>query len=70
MHQVKDRESFIFFLKALSKDFYENHDDWENRTIADYLESISAWIKDNDEEFENIDYKMMAEVFYSGKIYE
>ena len=37
-----------------------------------FLESerISAWIKDSDENFETIDFKKMAEIFYVGKIYE
>ena len=52
LEQVNDRESFGTFLKCLSKDFDENHDEWENWTIAEYLESISAWIKDSGEELE------------------
>jgi hypothetical protein len=70
LEQVNDRDSFVIFLNCLSKDFDENHDEWENWTIAEYLESISAWIKDNDEDLDNIDFKKMAEVFYVGKIYE
>ena len=64
------REETPDFLEILAKDYDENHDEWENWTISDYLESISAWIKDSDENFETIDFKKMAEIFYIGKIYE
>ena len=70
LEQVNDRESFGTFLKCLSKDFDENHDEWENWTIAEYLESISAWIKDSGEELEDIDFRKLAEIFFVGKIYE
>ena len=62
--------SFLIFLESLAKDYDENHDEWVNWTISDYLERISAWIKDSDENFETIDFKKMAEIFYVGKIYE
>ena len=44
IEQVKDRETFLVFLKRLAGDFTENHEAWENRTIDTYLESISAWM--------------------------
>lgn len=68
--RVNDKESFLVFLKCLAKDFDENHDEWENQTIEAYLESILAWLKDSGEEMEYIDFKKMAKLFYSGKIYE
>ncbi len=68
--QVNDRNSFLVFLRSLAKDFAENPDEWENRTITDYLESISAWVEDSVEEPEQVDFKKMAKLFYVGKIYE
>ena len=68
--QVNDRNSFLVFLRSLAKDFAENPDEWENRTITDYLESISAWVEDSGEEPEQVDFKKMANLFYVGKIYE
>ena len=71
MEQVKDRETFLVFLKRLAGDFTENHEAWENRTIDTYLESISAWMEDTDEnENTPLDYHRLAEIFYVGKIYE
>ena len=68
--QVNDRDSFLAFLKNLAADFSDNPDEWENRTIKDYLESISSWVEDSGEESEHIDFKKMAKLFYVGKIYE
>ena len=70
LEQVKDRDSFLIFLESLAKDYDENHDEWVNWTITDYLERITAWIKDSDENFETIDFKKIADIFYVGKIYE
>ena len=71
LEQVKDKESFLFFLKRLSEDFAENPDEWQNGTIESYLECIAAWLKsDDDKELAHTDYKEMAKLFYAGKIYE
>ena len=32
---VKDRKSFIEFLDLLKKDFVENNESWENKSIPD-----------------------------------
>jgi hypothetical protein len=67
---VNDKNSFLVFLRSLAKDYAEHPDEWENRTITDYLESISAWVEDIGEEPEHADFKKMAKLFYVGKIYE
>ena len=68
MNKVNDKESFVDFLKSLSKDFNEDKDHWENITGDQYLESISAYLKDSEDK--NLDYKELANIFYVGKIYE
>lgn len=73
LERVTDRDSFVKFLKALSQDSVENPEEWENRTISEYLESISAWIEDThtgEGGIKHLEFKEMAEVFYVGKIYE
>ena len=72
---VKDTDSFAKFLNALARDYKDNPDEWENLSIGDYLESIAAWIKDSadpngNDEFEQLDFKELAKMFYAGKIYE
>ncbi|MBR6255976.1 MAG: hypothetical protein IKR23_01245 [Lachnospiraceae bacterium] len=72
---VTDLDSFAKFLNALARDYEDNPDEWENLSIGDYLESIAAWIKDwtdlhGNDEFEQLDLKELAKIFYAGKIYE
>ena len=75
IENVKDTDSFACFLNALAQDYKDNHDEWENWSIEDYLKSIAAWINDCEDphgnsEFEQLDFKELAKIFYVGKIYE
>ena len=72
---VTDTDSFALFLSNLAQDYKDNHNEWQNWSVDDYLKSISAWIKDwaelhGNEEFELLDFKELAKIFYVGKIYE
>lgn len=76
IENVKDKKSFIQFLKFLAQDFEDNDIEWENLTVPAFLKSIAAWVDDysicqfNDIDWENIDFKALARIFYMGKIYE
>lgn len=75
IENVNNREAFIAFLENLADDYKENNEEWVNDSISDYLESIAAWIKDwgdshGNDEFEQLDFKELAKIFYVGKIYE
>ena len=71
LEQVKNKRSFLLFLRSLARDSETNPDEWENRTIAAYLESIAAWMESDDKGvISNTDLKEMATAFYVGKIYE
>ena len=68
---VSDADSFALFLDALAQDNKDNHDEWQNMSIEDYLRSIAAWIRDHgNDEFEQLDFRELAKIFYVGKIYE
>jgi hypothetical protein len=62
------KESFIRFLNALAADFEADHDAWQNRTVPDYLNAVTAWL--NDSETPDTDWKFAAKMLYCGKIYE
>ena len=75
IENVTDIDSFVRFLNALAQDYKYNHDDWQIQSIDDYLMSIASWIEDwenshGNDEFEHIDFKELAKIFYTGKIYE
>jgi len=73
---VHDMKSLVQFMNALRRDFTSNKDEWENRSIDAYLESIAAWIEDYskvdnpDVDLKNPDWRSIAAIFYMGKIYE
>lgn len=74
--QISTPEDFASYLDALSIDFTDHKEVWESWTIADYLESISAWVRDfsqcpnNDIDWDKVDFKTIARIFYMGKVYE
>ena len=76
IEQINNKREFIEFLNQLSKDYQTNYDLWENGTIDTFIEQIASWIEDystcpmNDIDWTEIDYKILAKIFYMGKIYE
>lgn len=76
IEKIGDREGFVHFLNLLSKDFTANPQEWENKTIPEFLEQMASWVEDystspqNTIEWERIDFKVLAQIIYMGKIYE
>ena len=77
--KVKDRESFIVFLEFLREDFLNNKERWENKTLDDFLEAMSAWIEDMQGYYDNTNQKIhadvaswqtFADIFKAARIYE
>lgn len=70
---ASSKTDFIEILTLLKKDFIENKEMWENRTVDEYLDAIISWIEDysgQDVNFEHPDWKTISALFYMGKIYE
>lgn len=76
IERIEDKADFIHFLCLLSKDFEKNLKEWQNQTIPEFLEQMASWVEDystcpaNDIDWERIDYKVLAQIIYMGKIYE
>ena len=76
INRISSKEDFIKYIRSLVADYTNNKDEWENITIPDYLEQIASCIEDysvtpqNDIEWEKIDYRILAQLLYMGKIYE
>ncbi len=59
-------------------DYLHNYNEWENKTIPDFLESLGAWINDMDGYYENnklekpidINWQFFIEALYAAKYYE
>lgn len=76
IEKIGNKADFIHFLYFLSKDFKKNPQEWENQTIPEFLEQMASWLEDystcpaNEIEWEKIDFKVLAQIIYMGKIYE
>lgn len=76
IEQIENKADFIHFLNLLSKDFEKHPNEWENKTIPTFLEQMASWIEDysacpaNDIKWDMLDFKVLAQIIYTGKIYE
>ena len=77
--KVTDRQTFIKFLNLLHKDFLDNPESWENKTLPDFLEALSAYTNDIQGYYDNAkhnktadkpDWATFADIFSGAKIYE
>ena len=74
---LRSKEDFIVFMKVLQNRL-KNDDDWENKSLSDYLEAIQRWVEDMDGYYanmnkaipENCDWKVMAEILHAASMYE
>jgi len=77
--KVTDRQTFIKFLDLLRKDFLDNPESWENKTLPDFLEALSAYTEDIQSYYDNMklnvssnnsDWSTFADVFKGAILYE
>jgi len=77
--KVTDRQTFIKFLNILHKDFLDNPECWENRTLPEFLEALSAYAEDIQGYYDNMKininadkagWQTFADIFKGAKIYE
>lgn len=73
------KQEFILFTENLRTDFLQNKEQWENKTIEDYLEAISRYAEDIDGYYKNtnqdidlkeIDWKVFSDILKGSSIYE
>jgi hypothetical protein len=77
--EVTDRHTFIKFLNLLLKDFLDNPESWENKTLPDFLEALSAYTEDIQGYYDNMklnvnadkpEWSTFADIFKGATIYE
>ncbi len=74
--KIESKVDFIHFLNLLSKDFEKNPNEWANKTIPEFLEQMAGWVEDystspiNDIKWDTIQFQVLAQILYMGKIYE
>ena len=73
------KKEFIQFIDNLKTDFIENKEQWENKTIKDYLEAVSRYTEDIDGYYKNtnqeidlekVDWQIFADILKGSSIYE
>lgn len=76
VQKTTDKESFLNFLSVLKSDYANQKDEWENWSIDAYLDAVHAWVSAfqgselDDFNWKNPDWRLIAAIFYMGKIYE
>lgn len=76
--KVSDRFSLAKFIRALAEDCRRNEESWQNLTIYDFLESLSAWLPVADRYYENLgkvlpdepSWLFFVEMILAAKVYE
>ena len=75
---VSSRDDFVKFVDALRQDLSIHPADWQNATLSDFLEALSAWVQDMDGYYLNNqlpiptspEWKNLAEMMLAAKYYE
>lgn len=77
--EVTDRQTFVKFIELLREDFLQNSESWENKTLPDFLESLSSYAEDIQGYYNNTnqninadkpDWKTFSDIFKGARIYE
>ena len=77
--KVSDRQTFFEFLELLRNDLLENPKRWENKSLPDFLEALSAYTNDIQGYYDNMklninadkpDWSTFADIFRGASIYE
>mgnify|MGYP007039313514 FL=1 len=74
IEEISSKKAFLAFLDELNSSFLKNSEEWENRTIDEFLNAMQSWIEDysssefNDIDWGKVDYSLLARILYMGKI--
>jgi hypothetical protein len=75
---IDTREELIAFLSLLRQDLTQHGEQWENSTLASYLEALQAVLTDWNGRFANRgdivpeapSWRLMAEILLAASVYE
>ncbi len=76
---VKDRQTFIKFLDLLHQDLLQQPQNWENKTLPDFLEALARYTEDIQGYYDNTNanvdaekaaWSTFADIFKGAKVYE
>ena len=69
---------FISFVELLLSDLKMGSNNWENKTLEQYIEAIASWTKDMDGYYQNnnlpipqnVNWKVFASILIAATMYE
>jgi hypothetical protein len=73
------KQQFIEFIEHLRTDFIQNKEQWENKTIENYLEAMFRYTRDIDGYYKNtnqnidlekVDWKIFSDILKGSSVYE
>jgi hypothetical protein len=78
INEIGSKEDFVNFVELLISNLKSNPEEWTNKTLPEYLESISSWTEDMEGYYqnnnmpipENINWKVFANILIAAKMYE
>lgn len=78
VQKINSRDDFIEFVNALRYDLSSRPEEWQNATLNDFLEALSAWVRDMDGYYINNNlpvpnlpsWRNFAEMLLAAKFYE
>ena len=78
VNEIHSKEDFVNFVELLVSNLKSNPEEWTNKTLPEYLESISSWTEDMEGYYqnnsipipENVDWKVFANILIAAKMYE
>ncbi len=78
INEINNKEDFVNFVELLVSNLKSNPEEWTNKSLLEYLESISSWTEDMEGYYqnndmpipENINWKVFANILIAAKMYE
>jgi hypothetical protein len=76
---LNSRADFIRFLDATRHDATNTLQEWENQTVPDFIEAMSAWADDCPQYYKNIgiefdaeqpSWRLFADILLAARVYE
>lgn len=61
-YKATDRQSFIKFIELLREDFLHNRDNWENKSIYEFLEALTRYTEDIQGYYDNTNQNINADI--------
>jgi hypothetical protein len=76
---ISSRKDFVVFLNQLLADYLKNGKNWENQSLGDFLEALSAYAEDVDGYYHNMaipvdadsaSWRVFADMLRGATVYE